>query len=108
MWQMTFHAGTLRIHIPLSHGSIKTRSNEQVFFFGVPRSSRDGSYMTLRIGHILNIHVTSNGSLKSLAVIPLKETSLTTSAATEVILCILVRGEAESSYRVAIEWSKCL
>lgn len=61
--ELLFNSNFLGIHIPLADCAILGASDKQIVLFGVPLAVINTSNVTLGVGHIKQIHVSSDSSL---------------------------------------------
>jgi hypothetical protein len=92
MHQVLVHTHKFGLKVPLSDGAVEARSHEVLLLSRMPFAVSDCSYMALSIGHILYVHVTTNGH-DQLGAIFVIDTRLVVSCTAKELCTIRIKGE---------------
>ena len=103
--ELLFNSNFLGIHIPLADCAILGASDKQIVLFGVPLTVIYASNVTLRVGHIKQIHVSSDSSLLAHSFTVIDFCLVVTTAAKEMRA---TRVERQSPHWVTIKWLEVL
>jgi len=83
--QLLLNTDQLCVNVPKSHSSVLRGSSESILVFRMPLTIVDGSYMSLGVSHIMNIHVSSHCSLTADSFLVIKFRLVISATAQEIL-----------------------